>query len=132
MVDAADKTIVELRARVADLEQQVASLSPRDSDEQVDTEPSSSCPLPSQTALVIAESVTQALLQLDNVHISKDAAAQALRSGDRQTSRRISVLLARRKTLVRKLNHLGEQIDSLTQPQQHPPPPPPQQQQPHP
>lgn len=104
MVEVAEKQIADLRESVASLEKEVAQLSGlnKTSDEF------------RTKVRATAELITQALLNVDSVQISKDAAANTLREGDRKTSRQMAVLLARRKTVVKKLNGLGDQVDKLT------------------
>lgn len=106
MTDTAEKLIADLRASVSTLEQQVASLSSTDLNiPPADFE---------RRSRITAELITQALVKLDSVQISKDAAANALRNGDRKTSRQLSVLLARRKNISKQLDQLGTVIDKLT------------------
>ncbi|PXF50102.1 hypothetical protein BWQ96_00262 [Gracilariopsis chorda] len=106
MEDAAERAISDVRQRVSQIESDLAALT---STQPPPTPP----PDASAPQTTLSEAITQALLQLDNIHISRESAAEALRNGDRQRSARISVLLARRKTLVRKLNALGDRLDSL-------------------
>jgi hypothetical protein len=62
----------------------------------------------------LAERITQALIKVDGVaEISKGAAAEAFRAKDRKTATVISVLIARRKRVVRDLNDLGDRVDEL-------------------
>lgn len=104
MVEVAEKQIAELRESVASLEKEVAEISELDrTSEEFETR-----------ARTTAELITQTLLRVDSVQISKDAAANTLREGDRKTSRLMAVLLARRKTVVKKLSDLGDQVDKLT------------------
>lgn len=103
MVDSAEKVISELRVSVGNLEKEVEELSGHENT-GAHTE---------RKARVLSEVITQALEKVDSVHISKDAAADALRKGDRKTSRQLAVLLARRKTIVKKLDGLGNTVDKL-------------------
>lgn len=107
----AEAVLTELRATVQSLESDVAALSAPDA------------PDVSLRARTVSELITQALLRVDSVTISKDAAATALRDGDRHTSRKLSVLLARRKTVVKKLNDLGDTVDALLSTNSKSPPP---------
>mmetsp|Transcript_10242 Transcript_10242/g.18447 ORF Transcript_10242/g.18447 Transcript_10242/m.18447 type:complete len:123 (+) Transcript_10242:58-426(+) len=61
------------------------------------------------------ESITQLMLKLDGVQISRDAAADALRAGDRERAKKLTVLLTRRKKLVKTLNETGARADDLLQ-----------------
>lgn len=106
MVESAEKLIADLRASVSTLSQEVSSLS---------SAPTNLPPAEfERRSRLTAELITQALVKLDSVQISKDAAADALRNGDRKTSRQLSVLLARRKTISKQLDQLGTVIDKLT------------------
>lgn len=103
MTDAAEASLEQLRDAVKTLEANVAELdagelSPEDRIAKI---------------RVTGELITQALIKVDGVQISKDAAADALRAGDRKTSRKLSVLLARRKIVVKRLNELGDRVDGL-------------------
>lgn len=102
-MDTAEKVIADLRETVVKLEKDVEELSSFESIENH-----------FEKARVVSELITQALMKVDSVQISKDAAANALREGDRRTSRQLAVLLARRKTIVKKLNELGDAVDKLT------------------
>lgn len=62
----------------------------------------------------LAEQITQALIEVDGIaEISKGAAAEAFRAKDRKTATMISVLIAKRKRVVRDLNDLGDRVDEL-------------------
>lgn len=62
----------------------------------------------------LAEKITQALIEVDGIaEISKGAAAEAFRAKDRKTATMISVLIAKRKRVVRDLNDLGDRVDEL-------------------
>lgn len=87
------KKVVTLRAGVTELEQ---------------GEPSS------DDVHGLAEQITQALIEVDGIaEISKGAAAEAFRAKDRKTATMISVLIAKRKRVVRDLNNLGDRVDEL-------------------
>lgn len=103
MVDTAERVIAELRETVISLEKDVEELSNFESTNGHFE----------KKAQVVSELITQALMKVDSVQVSKDAAANALREGDRRTSRQLAVLLARRKTIVKKLNELGDAVDKL-------------------
>lgn len=106
MTESKEQMIAELRQSVAALESDVKDL----------PSISSTCSEEfNRKARTIGELITQALVKVDSVQISKDAAAEALRNGDRESSRKIAVLLARRKTIVKKLNSLGDEVDKLVQ-----------------
>lgn len=105
MIDVAAQLISDLKMLVTSLEEDVA---------QVSSLPPSSADY-SKKVRTTSELITQALLKVDSVQISKDAAADALREGDRETSRKMAVLLARRKNIVKKLSALGDQVDKLSQ-----------------
>lgn len=100
-VDKAEKAIADLRKTVSTLESDVAQLS------------SSSSETSEMKKRSTSELITQALLKVDSIQISKDLAADLLRSGQRDKSRKVAVLLARRKTIVKKLNALGDAVDKL-------------------
>lgn len=102
MVEDAERIISELRKSLADLETEVNKLSFSD---DVDD--------PEQVAKfrAVSELITQALLKADSIQISKDLAADAFRNGDRDKSRKVAVLLARRKTVIKRLNDLAEKAD---------------------
>lgn len=104
MVEAAETLLSELRITVSSLENDVRELASLDRDSNSFD----------QKLKTTAELVTRALVSVDNLHISKDAAAQALRDGDREKSRKIAVLLARRKNLVKKLNAMGDEVDAFS------------------
>mmetsp|Transcript_12128 Transcript_12128/g.20713 ORF Transcript_12128/g.20713 Transcript_12128/m.20713 type:complete len:126 (-) Transcript_12128:811-1188(-) len=59
------------------------------------------------------ESITQLMIKLDKVQLSRDGAADALKQGDRATATRMSVMLARRKVLTQKLAQAGKNADAL-------------------
>lgn len=100
----AEAVIAELKKDISDLDEDVGELSGMErTASEYETK-----------ARMIAEVITQALVKLDSVQISKDAAADALRAGDRKTSMKFSVLLARRKTIIKKLNALGDEVDKLS------------------
>lgn len=64
----------------------------------------------------LAERITQALIVVDGVEeISKGSAAAAVRAKDMKTAREISVLIARKKRVVKELNELGDRVDVLAQ-----------------
>lgn len=106
MVEPAEKLISDLRQTVAGLEKDVEELGSLDgSSEEFQ-----------KKAQTTAELITQALVKVDSVQISKDAAANALREGDRKKSRQMAVLLSRRKGVVKKLNEMGDAVDKLTTP----------------
>lgn len=66
-------------------------------------------------ARTISEQITQECIKADSLAISKDLAAEALRQGDRKTTRQVAVLLARRKTAVKKLYGMGDAVDKIKQ-----------------
>lgn len=104
MVETAEEAITELRKTVSDLQKSVSELSQaNEAIEDFDTK-----------KRTVAELITQALLKIDSVQISKDAAVEAMREGDRTKSQKLAVLLSRRKNLVKKLNELGDQVDKLS------------------
>lgn len=103
MTETAEELISDLRQSVASLDARVKELDTLDS----------TSPDYALRARSTAELITQALLKVDSVQISKDAAADALRNGERGKSRKLAVLLARRKTAVKKLNQLGDAVDTL-------------------
>lgn len=104
MVELPEKLISDLRRAVSDLEKDVEELKT--------LEPTNTSEFFNKAG-TISELITQALLKVDSVQISKDAAADALRDGDRKTSRQIAVLLSRRKGVVKKLNEMGDCVDKL-------------------
>lgn len=67
-----------------------------------------------QRATVFSERVTQDLLAVDGVEISKSAASEALLRKDRKTAQKMAVLLARRKRLIQDLHGLAERVDKLS------------------
>ena len=104
MVETAEEAITELRKTVSDLQKSVSELSQIDeSTEDFHTR-----------KRTVAELITQELVKIDSVQISKDAAVEAMREGDRAKSQKLAVLLSRRKNLVKKLNELGDQVDKLS------------------
>lgn len=103
MVEIAENAITDLRQSVALLEADFNQLN----------ESSPSIANYEQKVRTLSEVVTQTLVKVDSVEISKDGAADALRSGDRQTSRKLAVLLSRRKAIVKRLNALADNIDKL-------------------
>lgn len=101
----AEKSLDILKTNYEDLEKEVSETEKSENLEVADVE---------QRALLFSERVTQDLLALDGVAISKSKGAEAYKAGDRKVAMKISVLLTRRKTLVRNFNALGERIDKLT------------------
>jgi hypothetical protein len=96
---AAEDALTKLKATVAELKDGVA-----------DVESS----YDNAKCKVLSVRVTQALLAVDGVpDISKGAAADALRARDRKTAMAISVLIARRKGIIKDLNNLGDRVDAL-------------------
>ncbi|GAB0498015.1 hypothetical protein MMPV_009354 [Pyropia vietnamensis] len=70
---------------------------------------------------ILSERLTQCIIRIDSVEVSREAAAAALRAGDRALTKRLAVLLTRRKRTVRRANCLGDTLDALAQ--GRPPPP---------
>lgn len=103
MVDVAEKSINDLRQTVSLLELDF---------ERLNQSPPSIADY-EQKVRTLSEVVTQTLVRVDSVEISKDGAADALRNGDRQTSRKLAVLLSRRKAIVKRLNTLADNVDNL-------------------
>lgn len=103
MADVAEKAIGDLRQTVTSLEADF---------EQLNQSPPSATDH-EQKLRTLSEVVTQTLVKIDSVDISKDTAAGALRNGDRQTSRKLAVLLSRRKAIVKRLNTLADNVDKL-------------------
>lgn len=102
MTAKAEETIADLRKRVSEIKARVSSLE------------ASGCSNANNEVNVLSERVTQALIEVDSVDdVSKGAAAGALRAKDRKTAMAIAVLVARKKTLVKELNELGDRIDSI-------------------
>lgn len=62
---------------------------------------------------LFGERITQDLVAIDAVDISKTKASEALKAKDRLTAQKLSLLLARRKNLIRDLHKLSERIDKL-------------------
>lgn len=102
----AEKSLDILKQNYEDLEKEVTATETAESLEATDVE---------QRAVLFSERVTQDLLALDGVAVSKSKGAEAYKAGDRKVAMKISVLLTRRKTLVRNLNALGERIDKLAE-----------------
>lgn len=63
--------------------------------------------------VVFSERITLDQIAADGVAISKSAAADALAVKDRKLAQKLSVLLARRKRLIKTLNALGERVEAL-------------------
>ncbi len=62
----------------------------------------------------MSERVTQELLKLDAVpSVNKQALGEAYRANDKAEARKIAMLIGRRKTLIKELNQLGEDVDKL-------------------
>lgn len=63
---------------------------------------------------ILSERITQSLLKVDGLpDLSKSSAAEAVRAKDLKTARELSVLIARRKRLVKLLDNLGDRVDKL-------------------
>lgn len=107
-VDRAEKAIADLRKTVSTLESDVAQLS-----SSYSTHPPNAAEDPDMKKRKTSELITQALLKVDSIQISKDLAADLLRMGQRDKSRKVAILLARRKTIVKKLNAMGDTVDKL-------------------
>lgn len=123
-IDLADKAIADLRESVAKLEADVEKLETQQIQNEEDEEPVTEDPTLTRKSKIraISELITQALLKVDSIQISKDLAVEALRNGQRDKSRKVAVLLARRKTIVKKLNVLGDKVDQLMNPPASSPP----------
>lgn len=67
-----------------------------------------------QRGTVFSERITQDLLAVDGVEISKSGASEALLRKDRKTAQKMAVLLARRKRLIQDLHKLAERVDKLS------------------
>lgn len=104
-VEEAEKAVADLRQTVAKLEADVAAGTQQG---QSDDD--------GKKMRTVSELITQALVKVDSIQISKDLATEALRDGDRDKSRKVAVLLSRRKNIVKKLNMLGDQVDQLLNP----------------
>ena len=104
MTDNAEKALNELRTSVSTLEKDVASLEQEKDANEEDQK---------KKVREISERITQGLIALDGVDVSKESATEAFKDGDRKTVMKLSVLLTRRKGLVRKLNALGERVDKI-------------------
>lgn len=64
---------------------------------------------------ILSERITQTLLKVDGLpDLSKSSAAEAVKAKDLKTAREISVLIAKRKRLVKLLNDLGDRVDKLS------------------
>lgn len=96
--------------RIASLKETVTSL---EKDVETLTKSGNAVDGFSEKVRTTAELITQTLIKVDNVQVSKDAAANALREGDRKAATQIAVLLSRRKAIVKKLNELGDRVDQL-------------------
>lgn len=101
-VNEAEESINDLRRAVTDLESDFERFLQSERNPESD-----------QKLRTLSELVTQTLVKVDNVEISKDIAADALRNGDRGTSRKFAVLLSRRKSIVKRLNNIADRIDKI-------------------
>jgi hypothetical protein len=99
MSSTAEKKLAELRKTVAELRTGVASLEDSRNPEQ---------------CRILGERITQTLLVVDGVDVSKSAAAEAFRERDRKTAMAIAVLVTRRKAVVKDLHDLGDRVDHVT------------------
>lgn len=97
-MEAATTELKALKTTVSELRQAVEA-----AEESRDTE----------ACRILSERVTQALVAVDGVEVSKSAAAQALRDSDRKTAMAMSVLIARRKAVVKSLNEIGDRVDLI-------------------
>jgi hypothetical protein len=96
---AAEAALSKLKTTVAELKADVARVEKSYDDQQVK---------------ILSVRVTQSLLAVDSVpDISKGAAAEAFRAKNRASAMAISVLIARRKGIIKDLNNLGDRVDTL-------------------
>lgn len=101
--EVADASLNALRTNYADLKREVSETENGElSAEDV-----------AQRALLFAERITQDLVSIDAVDISKTKASEALHARDRKTAQKLSLLLARRKNLIRDLHLLSERVEIL-------------------
>lgn len=105
MTEQAEQALKALRDSVDELKAEVAAL--EEDSEQTGEERD-------KKTRLVSERITQSLIAVDAVDISKDAATEAFKARDRNTAMKMSVLLTRRKNLVRDLTLLGERIDKST------------------
>jgi len=63
---------------------------------------------------VFSERITQDLLAVDGVEVSKRGASEALLRKDRKTAQKMAVLLARRKRLIQDLQKMAARVDELS------------------
>lgn len=105
MMEEAEKRLGILRGNLEELTKEV---------EETEQATELSLTEKKQRATLFGERITQDLLSLDGIEISKSKASEALMKKERKTAQKMAVLLARRKKLIKEFEKISDRIDKFS------------------